>query len=76
VIDAGLRTRLEEIAGAPVLLVACDYDGTLSPLVADSSASVPDTKALAALAQTRVGSQEDVGEVLSFLEGARRSFTD
>src|SRR5215469_11299643 len=34
-IDAELRLALAAIARAPRLLVGCDYDGTLAPIVAD-----------------------------------------
>ncbi len=55
-----LVARLGELARTPVLLVACDYDGTLSPHVPDPGAAVPDRasftalRALAALPDTHV----------------------
>lgn len=50
-ITAALRDRLERIARVRTLLVACDYDGTLAPLVANPAAAVPDAAALALLVQ-------------------------
>lgn len=44
-----LRERLKAIAAAPVLLVASDYDGTISPLVEDPELATPSPRALAAL---------------------------
>ncbi|MCA9299863.1 MAG: trehalose-phosphatase, partial [Phycisphaerales bacterium] len=44
-----LERRLTEIATVPILLVATDYDGTISPIVDDPSKAVPDRAALVAL---------------------------
>lgn len=44
-----LRSALAECAQATPLLVACDYDGTLSPLVDDPAKAVPHGPALDAL---------------------------
>src|SRR5690606_3600044 len=44
-LDAALR----ELARAPTLLVASDYDGTLAPIVADPAAAEPLPEAAAAL---------------------------
>lgn len=44
-----LEGALEVAARAQVLLVACDYDGTLAPIVADPAQAYPDTEALEAL---------------------------
>src|SRR5262245_48774819 len=63
--DAGalgpdLRSAVARIARVPHLLVACDYDGTLAPIVEDPSKAVPlpeavaAVRALAALPQTTV----------------------
>lgn len=41
-----LLHRLEAIAASPILLVACDYDGTLAPIVADPALATPDPRAL------------------------------
>jgi len=60
VIDAALRAALADIARVPQLLIGCDYDGTLAPLVDDPSAAGPlpeavaAVRALAALPQTVV----------------------
>ena len=51
-----LQTALGEAAAAGVLLVACDYDGTLAPIVDDPAQAVPDTAALATL--TRIAALE------------------
>jgi trehalose 6-phosphate phosphatase len=50
-ISDSLHARLAVVASAPVLLVASDYDGTLSPIVDDPAAAVPDEDALATLAR-------------------------
>ncbi|MGH3645978.1 MAG: trehalose-phosphatase [Micromonosporaceae bacterium] len=55
-----LHTAVTRLARTPQLLVACDYDGTISPIVEDPSAAepLPETVAalrtLAALPQTKV----------------------
>lgn len=41
--------RLKEIARTPTLLVACDYDGTLAPLVDDPEQAHPHRESVAAL---------------------------
>ena len=48
-IDASLTDALERAASADLLLVASDYDGTLSPIVDDPSEAIPENRALAAL---------------------------
>lgn len=48
-IDRPLRDALHRAAGAPVLLIASDYDGTLSPIVDDPAAAIPHDAALATL---------------------------
>src|SRR4051795_10530665 len=59
-LDPELRAALGRIARVPQLLVGCDYDGTLAPLVDDPSAAGPlpeavaAVRALAALPQTVV----------------------
>lgn len=58
--DPELRAAIGRIARVPQLLVACDYDGTLAPIVEDPSKAVPlpesvaAVRALAALPQTTV----------------------
>ncbi|HEY2673822.1 MAG TPA: trehalose-phosphatase, partial [Rugosimonospora sp.] len=55
-----LRVAIGRIARVPQLLIACDYDGTLAPIVEDPSQAVPlpeavaAVRALAALPQTTV----------------------
>ncbi len=59
-IDPALRSTVGLIARVPQLLIACDYDGTLAPIVEDPSAAQPlpeavaAVRALAALPQTTV----------------------
>lgn len=48
-IGESLARKIEAVASAPILLVASDYDGVLSPIVADPAAAVPDQAALSAL---------------------------
>ncbi len=48
-LDAGLCDRLAALARVPVLLVASDYDGTLSPIVSDPTDAKPDREAMIAL---------------------------
>ncbi|MEM9202002.1 MAG: trehalose-phosphatase [Actinomycetota bacterium] len=58
--DAELVARLDQLATAPHLLVACDYDGTIAPIVDDPMKALPlrDTsvalRGLASLPQTSV----------------------
>ncbi len=48
-LEAELRAAAARVARAPVLLVACDYDGTLAPIVLDPTRAVPLPEAVAAL---------------------------
>ncbi|MFC7548858.1 trehalose-phosphatase [Plantactinospora sp. GCM10030261] len=58
--DQALRSAVGRIARSPQLLIACDYDGTLAPIVEDPTKAVPlpesvaAVRALAALPQTTV----------------------
>ncbi|MEN8234369.1 MAG: trehalose-phosphatase [Actinomycetota bacterium] len=81
-IDPALREALRAAAAAPVLLVASDYDGTLSPIVGDPAAAVPHEPALTALIE--VCDLPDVHgmiisgrslDVLAQLTGAPQSIT-
>src|SRR5689334_11011970 len=60
-LDPDLRAALLRVARVPQLLVACDYDGTLAPIVADPTKATPSPeavaaiRALSALPQTTVG---------------------
>jgi trehalose-phosphatase len=47
--DATLREAIVRLARVPQLLVCCDYDGTLAPIVEDPSKAVPLPEAVAAL---------------------------
>lgn len=59
-LDPALRAAVGRIARVPQLLVACDYDGTLAPIVDDPTRATPlpesvaAIRALAALPQTTV----------------------
>src|SRR5919199_6860419 len=59
-LDPRLRAAVAKIARVPTLLVACDYDGTLAPIVEDPTTATPlpeavaAIRALAALPQTTV----------------------
>ena len=44
-----LRRSLSEIARTPRLLIACDYDGTLAPIVPDPAQALPLPESVAAL---------------------------
>ena len=46
-----LREHLDELARAAVLLVASDYDGTLSPIVSDPARAAPHRESLVAIRQ-------------------------
>ncbi len=48
-LDADVRAPLGRIARLPQLLVACDYDGTLAPLVDDPTRAEPLPEAVAAI---------------------------
>jgi len=48
-IDRSLELALLAIARSPRLLVCCDYDGTLAPIVADPTSAYPLPEAVAAL---------------------------
>src|SRR3954451_19295661 len=59
-VDPALNERIAQLARAPQLLVACDYDGTVAPLVDDPMTAEPyretvvAMRALALLPQTHV----------------------
>ncbi|MGH3479413.1 MAG: trehalose-phosphatase, partial [Nocardioidaceae bacterium] len=44
-----LRRALAQLARTPQLLVACDYDGTLAPIVPDRQRAVPLLESVTAL---------------------------
>jgi trehalose-phosphatase len=48
-LDPELRAAVARVARVPVLLVACDYDGTLAPIVEDPTRATPLPEAVAAL---------------------------
>lgn len=48
-LDPDLRMAVGRIARVPQLLVACDYDGTIAPIVADPSKATPLPEAVAAI---------------------------
>ncbi|GAA0958913.1 hypothetical protein Vau01_088300 [Virgisporangium aurantiacum] len=49
VLDRELRTVAARVARVPRLLVACDYDGTLAPIVEDPAMAAPLLEAVAAI---------------------------
>ena len=61
-IERLLVTALREAARSRRLLVACDYDGTLAPIVGDPSAAVPHDPAVEAL--VGLAAYADVGSVI------------
>jgi trehalose-phosphatase len=48
-LEPALRAACARVARVPTLLVACDYDGTLAPIVEDPTRAVPLPEAVAAL---------------------------
>ncbi|WP_307722911.1 trehalose-phosphatase, partial [Gandjariella thermophila] len=48
-LPAELRRALVRLARTPRLLVACDYDGTLAPIVADPERALPLPESVGAL---------------------------
>nr|WP_194911040.1 trehalose-phosphatase [Catenulispora rubra] len=48
-LPTGLRQAIDRIARVPRLLVVCDYDGTLAPIVADPAKAVPRPESVRAL---------------------------
>lgn len=75
-----LASRLNELARTPLLLVACDFDGTIAPIVSDPGSAEADResivalKALAAMPQTHVAIIS--GRSLSDLAGRTRDVGD
>ncbi len=67
--DPALRTALERVAQTSELLVAADFDGTLSPLVPDPAEAKPHARALAAL--VRLSQMSGVHAVI--ISGRERS---
>lgn len=49
VLSPELKARIQDLARIPVLLVACDYDGTLAPIVPNPSDALPNREAMIAL---------------------------
>ncbi|HZM82323.1 MAG TPA: trehalose-phosphatase [Candidatus Limnocylindrales bacterium] len=47
--EPAMRAAITQVARIPQLLIACDYDGTLAPIVEDPSAAAPLPEAVAAL---------------------------
>ncbi len=47
--NRGLSSRLDVLARAPILLVASDFDGTLSPIAPEPALARPDREAIVAL---------------------------
>lgn len=68
---------IEALSRRPVLLVACDYDGTLSPIVDDPTRAFPQSEVMVALKQLAAMPQTHVAIIsgralkdLSFLTGS------
>jgi trehalose-phosphatase len=66
-LDHHLRAALAAVAAAGRLLVACDVDGTLAPIVDDPAAATPRPDSLAALAALA----ERPGTTVALLSGRR-----
>src|SRR5215211_3818339 len=47
--EPAIRAAITQVARIPQLLIACDYDGTLAPIVEDPSTAAPLPEAVAAL---------------------------
>ena len=63
-LPADLRRALVQIARTPRLLVACDYDGTLSPIVENPEAARPQQESVGAL-RSLAGLHETTTAVIS-----------
>lgn len=78
-----LRQHLETIARAPILLVACDFDGTLSPLVDDPNLARGDDAALDAFnasgdlawTESAVISGRSFAELRRLMRGVKHTYT-
>ncbi len=62
-LDPDLRAALLRVARVPQLLVACDYDGTLAPIVADPTKATPSPESVAALRALSTLPQTTVGVI-------------
>lgn len=75
--QAELKGRLESLARTPLLLVACDYDGTLADLVPDPSTALPARGAIDTMTvleqlswtSTAIVSGRSLKDLNQFLEG-------
>ncbi|MCG3127170.1 MAG: hypothetical protein CHACPFDD_02028 [Phycisphaerae bacterium] len=78
--DGALRERIDEVARAPLLLVATDFDGTIAPLVSDPAAAEADREALVALRTLAALPQTQVavisGRALHDLAGRTRELAE
>ncbi|MBC6447110.1 trehalose-phosphatase [Actinokineospora xionganensis] len=63
-LPADLRRAIVQIARTPRLLVACDYDGTLAPIVEDPEKARPHTESVGAL-RSLAGLHETTTAVIS-----------
>jgi trehalose 6-phosphate phosphatase len=63
-LPADLRRAIVQLARTPRLLVACDYDGTLSPIVEDPEKARPQTESVGAL-RSLAGLHETTTAVIS-----------
>jgi trehalose-phosphatase len=60
---AELAERIRHLARVPVLLVACDYDGTVAPLVDDPMAAHPNRETVAAMRTLAESAQTHVAVI-------------
>ncbi len=76
-IQTELLDKLESLARTPILLVACDYDGTLAEIVADPTRAAPHPAAIASVrglakvpwTLTAIVSGRPVSDLHTFLDG-------
>jgi trehalose 6-phosphate phosphatase len=59
----GLAERIRQLARVPVLLVACDYDGTIAPLVDDPMSARPNRASVAAMRTLAESAQTHVAVI-------------
>ena len=69
-LEPGLLTALEELASAPTLLVASDFDGVIAPIVSDPAAVEPISATMAAI--TGLANEPDTE--VAFVSGRSLAF--
>src|SRR4051794_21582916 len=60
---AELAERVRHLARVPILLVACDYDGTIAPLVDDPMRARPNRDSVAAMRALAESTQTHVAVI-------------